>query len=456
MGWIARQIGPRRLFQAAVALAFAAVLVANLPGHLSNDSVAQLYEGRFHLRETWGPVLYAWLLGFFDRFAPGTGLYVVVSALLFFGSLWSFSNLRGRTSWLAAPVVALLAATPQVLIYQGIVWKDVMFANCAVAGLTCLAHAAKHWPDPRRRWRLLAAALLLLAIASQVRQNGLIVAVAAAWVLGWIGGEGRWRRGAIWGLGGFAAVAVAGAAMTVLAMPPNAPSDQEVGTGVRIVQNYDLVAAVALDPGYRLAILAQANPRDTATVTGRARADYSGRRVDFIDRDTVITKALNRLPDAAAQAQWFDLIGRRPALYLRIRWEDFRWLVLPPVIDWCLPVYVGLDAPADKMVPLKLKHRYSERDRRLNNYATWFYDTPVFSHAAYTAISLVLAGLFLRRRQPADIALAALQLAGVAFTASFFIITIACDYRYLYFADLAAIAGLIYAAVDPIFARRST
>ena len=61
----------------------------------------------------------------------------------------------------------------------------------------------------------------------------------------------------------------------------------------------------------------------------------------------------------------------------------------------------------------------------------------------------LLAGLLLWRRGPGDLPLAALQLAGVAFAASFFIISIACDYRYLYFTDLAAIVGLVYAAVDP-------
>jgi hypothetical protein len=39
---------------------------------------------------------------------------------------------------------------------------------------------------------------------------------------------------------------------------------------------------------------------------------------------------------------------------------------------------------------------------------------------------------------------------------SFFIISIACDYRYLYFTDLAALAGLIYAAVDPPMPWRKT
>jgi hypothetical protein len=69
---------------------------------------------------------------------------------------------------------------------------------------------------------------------------------------------------------------------------------------------------------------------------------------------------------------------------------------------------------------------------------------------------LVLAGLFVWRRQPADIAIAGLQLGGAAFATSFFIISIACDYRYLYFTDLAALTGLIYAAIDPPMPWRKT
>jgi hypothetical protein len=32
---------------------------------------------------------------------------------------------------------------------------------------------------------------------------------------------------------------------------------------------------------------------------------------------------------------------------------------------------------------------------------------------------------------------------------------VACDYRYLYFLDMAAISGLIYLALDPSLRRRS-
>jgi hypothetical protein len=425
------------------------MLGANLPGHLSYDSVAQLYEGHFHIRETWGPALYAWVLGFFDRFIPGTSLYVTVSGALFFASLASLTDLRPRTRWIAAAAIALVCLTPQVLIYQGIVWKDVMFANCAVAGSILIAHAAKDWDRRGKRWALLIAALVLIAAGTQVRQNGIIAGGFAAIAVGWVGARGRWRRGLIWGVGALTALLITGALETRLSEPPKAPQDTALGTGVRIVQTYDVVGANVLDPSYRLDILAAANPAATAIVRQRDKLDWSGRRVDFLDRDPTIQGAMNSIPDRAYSAQWFDLILKHPALYLRVRWEDFRWVFIPPVIDWCLPVYLGVDAPIEKMAPLGLQRRYVQSDIQLANYASWYLGTPVLSHAFYVAISAVLAGLFLWRRQPPDIPMAGLQLAAVAFAASFFIISIACDYRYIYFSDLAAMAGLVYAAVDP-------
>ena len=454
MAGLRLEISARWAFRAVLVAGYLAMLGANLPGHLSYDSVAQLYEGHFHVRETWGPALYAGLLGFFDGIVPGTSLYVVASGLLLFGSLASFSDLRPRTSWLAVLAAALAVLTPQLIIYQAIVWKDVMFANCAIAGLVCLAHAAKHWSLAWRRWLFLAAALMLLAAASQVRQNGIIASLFAAAALGWIASDGRWRRGLAWGVGGVVAVLVMAQIQLTLSLPAHAPKESATKTGLRIVQNYDLIGAAAMDPHYRFDIMAATDPTHTAAIQARAKADYSGRRVDFMDRDLSLGVALEAIPNDVAQRQWFDLIFRHPALYLRVRWEDFRWVFATPVIDWCLPVYMGVDAPEEKMEPLKLERRYVQSDVELNNYSTWLYDTPIFRHWFYAAISLVAAGLLLLRRQPADIAMAALQLAGLAFAASFFIVSIACDYRYLYFTDLAAIAGLIYLAVDPPWPRR--
>jgi hypothetical protein len=440
---------PRQALRVVAVIGLLAMLGANLPGHLSYDSVAQLYEGHFHVRDTWGPVLYAWVLGFFDRFLPGTALYVVASGAIFFASIASLTDLRPRVRFLAAIVLALIVLTPQVIIYQGIVWKDVMFANCAVAATVLVAHAASRWEDARRRWILLVVALILMAAGDQVRQNGIIAGGFLAIALGWIGAQGRWRRGLVWGAGAFAALIVTGALESKLSEPPKIVTDSATATGVHIVQTFDVIGAATLDPEYRLDIMAAADPAATALVRQRGKLDYSGRRVDFIDRDPAIQGPINAIPDEVWSQQWQDLVLHHTALYLRVRFEDFRWVFYPPVMDWCLPVYVGIDAPVEKMAPLGIAHRFSQADAELNNYASWFLGTPVLEHLTWTLVCLALAGLFLWRRDPADIPMAALQLAGAAFAASFLIISIACDYRYMYFTDIAAMVGLVYAAIEP-------
>jgi hypothetical protein len=441
--------------RAVLIAGFLLLLGANLPGHMSYDSVAQLYEGHFHVRETWGPAIYAWLLGLFDAVIPGTALYVVASALLLFLSLASFSRLRARIGWIGVAVTAAVLLTPQVLIYQAIVWKDVMFANTAVAGVVLMAHAAAEWENARRRWLRLAGVVLLLALASLVRQNGIIVTLVAAVALGWIAARGRWLRGAAWALGLLAAVLLMGQVLARMAEPPHAPPETAMKQGVRIVQHYDLVGAMALDPRYRLDIVRKANPASTAVVESRGPVQYAGDRVDYMDRDETLGAALWALPDDAVRAQWLDLIVRHPALYLKVRWNDFRWVFMTPVVDKCLAVYVGVDAPDQKMKPLGLQHRYVESDVQLANYHSWYLDTPAYSHVASVILALALTGLLALRREPADIAIGALLLAGVGFAASFFIITIACDYRYLYFSDLSALVGLVYVALDFPLKRRS-
>jgi hypothetical protein len=62
--------------------------------------------------------------------------------------------------------------------------------------------------------------------------------------------------------------------------------------------------------------------------------------------------------------------------------------------------------------------------------------------------------LLLRRRDPADWVIVSLLAGTLIFTASFAVISVACDYRYLYLLDLAAMVGLVYAALDPSFRKR--
>ncbi len=83
------------------------------------------------------------------------------------------------------------------------------------------------------------------------------------------------------------------------------------------------------------------------------------------------------------------------------------------------------------------------------HYADFFeFNTPIFSHALWALVGLGLMYPLLRRRNAADLAMAGLIAASFVFTATFLVISIACDYRYLYLIDLSALAGILYVTAD--------
>ena len=69
--------------------------------------------------------------------------------------------------------------------------------------------------------------------------------------------------------------------------------------------------------------------------------------------------------------------------------------------------------------------------------------TPVLSHLSSLALAVLFLALLIRRGASADIAIAGLLAASLLFALSFFVVSIACDYRYLYFLDLAAMTGAL-------------
>jgi hypothetical protein len=93
-----------------------------------------------------------------------------------------------------------------------------------------------------------------------------------------------------------------------------------------------------------------------------------------------------------------------------------------------------------------LTARETDKDDWDSDYATAFLDTPFFSHITYAVLAVSL--LFLAARDlargesPELAATAGLLVSAFAFSASFFVISLACDYRYLYFLDVAAMAAL--------------
>ena len=435
---------------AGLAAGLVTSLAVNLPGHMSYDSVLQLWQGRTGVYNSWHPPVMAWLLGVGDRLVPGTALFVVFDSLLLYGSLAAFVFLRPHTSWWAAPVAVIWMASPQGLVYPGIVWKDVLFAASSLAGFAALAQVDARWARPRVRAAWLAGAILAWALAGLARQNGLFVPLCGAAGLALIAARatptGRLRHAAAYGLG---ALAACGLIITASDAALATRSDGEPAAllQIRDLQMYDLIAAVKARPALRLDLIRQASPRLEQLIRTKGVAAYTPVRIDAIQEITDLQDAVSAAPDRLVSAQWRELVLRDPLLYLQVRWSSFGWVLLTPELDQCLPVFVGVDGPQPWLGKLGLKSMTRANDKRLEAWTVSLTDTPVMSHAAYALLALGVLARLLWRRRVGDLAVAAMIVAAFAFTASFFIVGLACDYRYLYDLDVVAMAAAFYLAL---------
>jgi len=142
----------------------------NFPGSLSYDSYVQLLEGREKSYSNWHrpSCRGCW---YADALRPGAAYFVLFDTVLAFAALASLLWLMRRVSWIAVLTAAIVVCLPQLLLYQAIVWKDVLFADATLAGFAA-------WHMPRSTGRCAACAspcscmCAFLALAALTRQNG--------------------------------------------------------------------------------------------------------------------------------------------------------------------------------------------------------------------------------------------------------------------------------------------
>ncbi|MES2256488.1 MAG: hypothetical protein V4559_15795 [Pseudomonadota bacterium] len=430
------------IFLAPLLLGFAGLLALNWPGQMSYDTIVQLADGRSGHYDSWHPPVMAWLLGLADHLLPGPGLFLLFVAGLLLGAWWLLLR-TGRPGWGAVIILLLIFATPQLLLYQGTVWKDVLFANAAIAGFACLAAAAARWHLKRTRMVYLFLSVLLLSLAALARQNGFVLLPIAALCLGMIAARQTsarmgWRYGA-----GLLAASLALMMLANFALGLRGDHGQGAADQLRLAQTYDLVGAIRLDPSIHLTVLEERAPALDAAIRKDGVALYSPHLVDTLEGSSVLTNAIYHAPPGAIFAQWRQLVFGHPGLYLRERLPVFGWVLAPPDLLVCHPDVVGVDGPPEEMKSLGLTPHIRAQDRLLYLYVARFFHTPVLSHLFYGAIALLFLLLLAWRGTPSDIAIAGLQAAALIFALSFFVVSIACDYRYLYFLDLAAMTGAI-------------
>jgi hypothetical protein len=239
----------------------AAVLIANWPGHFPPDSISELAQGRSGVFNLWHPPVTAWILGLADRVSPDAAAFIVLDAALFFASLAAFA-FTGRPGWPAVGALALIAASPLALIYQGLVVKDLLFADASVAAFAALAWAAKLWSRPSARLVLIALALVFLTLSALVRQNGALVAAVGCASLAAIAAArtNRSRRVRSFAIAGAASAAFVTAGVTAADLAFIAHSDRqpEAARQWMSLQVYDLAGEVRREPALPLSVLDRA------------------------------------------------------------------------------------------------------------------------------------------------------------------------------------------------------
>jgi len=112
-----------------------------------------------------------------------------------------------------------------------------------------------------------------------------------------------------------------------------------------------------------------------------------------------------------------------------------------------------LRGPPQTMEALGFRTRFNRRDEWADAYGKLFVHTPIFSHITFIVLMIAELGFLIWRHRTQDIPMIAMLCGATAFACSFFFISLACDYRYDYVLDLAALTVLIYVALDPQRAR---
>ncbi len=374
---------------------------------------------------------------------PGAALFIVFNAALAYGALASIMAATGGT-WIAPLAAAACIALPQLFIMQGIVWKDVLFANASLAGFTLLFHAALRWERMRARAILLASCAACLTLATLTRQNGVLILLPAGAALGAIvyakADRARLRKAALGALtltAGCAAIAAGGKASLEL----RAIKQPGAYAMLRQLQIYDIIGAAKADPAFEPAILREEAPR-VAKMIDAGKSLYTPLSSDPVSDWQDLAAAVSASPDAVSR-QWRDLIVRHPLTYLSTRGKVFRWLFAPPDPNKVYFFGFGVDGPQPELGNLGMELRLDARDKALYRYSRWFIDAGLM-HPVFAVINAVCFIVLWLRRRPEDYAFLSLIASAALFTLSFFVISIASDYRYLYFADLAAIGSGLY------------
>jgi hypothetical protein len=415
---------------ALIAVGYGLTLLIFYPGIMTFDAKF-VYEDI--AKGTWGdwqsPVM-TWLWALIDPIAPGSGsLFLLTGALywLGFGLLSLVLAAHGKRSALLLPILALL---PPAFAFVGIIWRDVLFATCWLLA-SGVAFAVS---GQTSRIRLVAQLLALALVTTGVllRPNALLDAPFLVAYVVWPS-KFSFRRTAILFLpaviGFFAIVQLVyyGALGATRQHP------------LQSIMIFDLggISHFAKENQYPVDWNDSENAQLLSTCYQPTQWDIYWRIApcDFVMRKIEREKGL--FGTAAIPKAWLLAILRHPLAYLRHR-AAFMWnfLAAENLTMWLADV----EHPTQQVFP----------DRAAFAALVSIHDvlkpTPLLRVGPWLLACIALCGLCWRRSDTREGAFV-LSVCGSAtiYVMTFLFVGVASDFRYGYWAVLAAIAGAVIA-----------
>jgi hypothetical protein len=422
------------LVGALIALGFALTLWVFYPGVWTYDARYVYQDIAKDTRGDWQSPVMTVLWSLIDPIAPGAGsMFLLIAALYWLGIGLIAFTLARRSIWLAL-VLLVLALSPPAFVFVGILWRDVLFATTWLLA-AALAFAAAN-RDTRERIPIQAIALGLLALGVLLRPNALIAAPVLAAAVLWPA-QFSWRRAAIiyvpavLGLFGLVQVIYYGALGATRQHPQQSIMVFDLG-GISHFTKQNQYPVTWSEPQSQMVLNGCYKPAEWDIYWRLEPCQFVMRKLEGEEK----LFGTPAIPEA-----WARAIMRHPIAYLEHR-AAFMWNFLTGanLTMWVhdidnLPNMPFADRPA--FVAVKNIHDALKA-------------TPFFRAGAWLLLCIAVCGFAWRRRDTPQGAFA-LGICGSAtiYVLTFFVVGVASDFRYAYWAVLAGMAGAVTLARRP-------
>jgi hypothetical protein len=417
---------PIALVAVIAACGLALMLFVFYPGVMTYDALSvykAIAEGQ--VGDLQSPVMTA-LWAVIDPIAPGSGSMFLLTATLY----WFGFSLVGITLARSSPrlgvVAVLLALTPPAFMLVGVIWRDMLFAGvwlCAAALVYAVAEARSNVYVPAQ-----AVALALVALGVMLRPNALIAApILTAYVL--------WPRRFAW-------------TRVALAYVPAGL----ILYGLMHLVYYNVLGAVQRYPVHAIYVF------DLGGITHFSKENQFP--------STWSAAETTRLTSECYNPYWWDVYWYGGACSFVMERENEQRIFGTPVLSaaWRRAL---VNHPGDY-----LRHRAAFMRTFLfhANFTIWTQDTgdptklalpdnrgfvalvavhdvlkstPLFRVVVWLALCVIIcAAAWKRRETPAGAFVVAVGASAVVYVLTFALVGVASNFRYAYWAVLAALAGI--------------